>query len=115
MSFIDGFVVPVGNVGKEAYREHAAAMAKLFREWGATRVVEAWGEDVPEGVLTSFTMAVKREEGESVVFSWIEWPDRATRDAGWQKMMADESMKGSDMPFDGKRVIWGGFSLLLDA
>lgn len=115
MSFIDGFAVPVRDANKTTYREFAAEMAQRFRAHGATRVVEAWGEDVPEGVLTSFPMAVRREEGESVVFSWIEWPDRATRDAGWQKIMADQSMQPGAMPFDGKRMIWGGFSTLLDA
>jgi uncharacterized protein YbaA (DUF1428 family) len=77
--------------------------------------LEAWGDDVPDGKVTDYKMAVKAEEGEQVVFSWVEWPDKATRDAGWAKIMEDERMKPpADVPFDGKRMFWGGFEKILD-
>lgn len=114
MSYVDGFVAAVPTANKEAYRAHAALMAPLFKECGALGVVECWGDDVPEGKLTSFTMAVKREENESVVFSWVTWPSRQVRDEGWAKMMADPRMQtGQNPPFDGKRLIYGGFQMLL--
>ena len=95
----------------------AAKAAAVFKEYGATRVVEAWGDDVPDGKVTDFRRAVKAEEGENVVFSWIEWPSKEARDAGWEKVMADERMKPDrdNMPFDGKRMFWGGFAPILDA
>ena len=88
-------------------------MAPVFRGYGATRVVEAWGDDLPDGKLTDFRRAVKAEDGENVVFSFVEWPDKATRDAGWAKMMEEDSPDG-DMPFDGKRMFWGGFRPVVD-
>ena len=114
-SYTDGFIVPVPEGKKEAYREMAAKCAPIFREHGATRVMEAWGDDVPDGKVTDYRMAVMAEDRENVVFSWIEWPDRATRDAGWAKVMQDERMKPpAEMPFDGKRMFWGGFTPLID-
>jgi uncharacterized protein YbaA (DUF1428 family) len=114
-SYVDGFVVPVAENKREAYGELAAKMAKVFRQHGATRVIEAFGDDVPKGEVTDFYRAVKAEDGESVVFSFIEWPDKATRDEAWGKIMADESMKPQgDMPFDGKRMFWGGFEKVID-
>jgi uncharacterized protein YbaA (DUF1428 family) len=117
MSYVDGFVTPVPSAKREAYRQHAADAAALFKEFGATSVVECWGDDVPEGKVTSFTMAVKREPSESVVFSWIVWPSRAQRDEAWKKVMADPRMRpgAMTMPFDGKRLIYGGFEVLLQA
>ena len=114
-SYTDGFVVPVPNEKQEDYRALAAKMAGTFRESGALRVVEAWGDDVQEGKTTDFRRAVKAEEGENVVFSFIEWPDKATRDAAWKKMMEDDQMKDEPMPFDGKRMFWGGFTPIVDA
>jgi uncharacterized protein YbaA (DUF1428 family) len=115
MSYVDGFVVPVPEGNKEAYRAMAVKASKIFQEFGATRVVEAWGTDLPRGTVTDFYMAAKAEEGENIVFSWIIWPDKATRDAGWEKVMADERMKPEgDMPFDGKRMFWGGFEPFVD-
>ncbi len=114
MSFVDGFVAPVKVANKEKYLDHARGAAAIFREYGATQVVECWGEDVPEGTTTSFTMAVKREADEVVAFSWITWPSREVRDAAWEKMMADDRMKPQDMPFDGKRMIYGGFAVILE-
>jgi uncharacterized protein YbaA (DUF1428 family) len=113
--YTDGFIVPVPTDKREAYRELAAKMAKVFRQHGANRVVEAFTDDVPTGEVTDFYRAVKAEEGEKVVFSFIEWPDKDTRDKGWQAIMADESLKPEgDMPFSGQRMFWGGFEPIFD-
>ena len=113
--YTDGFVVPVPEAKREAYRELAAKMAKVFRQHGATRVVEALSDDVPHGKVTDFYRAVEAEDGEKVVFSFIEWPDKATRDEAWGKIMADESLKPEgDMPFNGQRMFWGGFEPIFD-
>lgn len=116
MKYVDGFVVAVPADKKEAYLQLAAKAAPLFKEFGATRVVECWADDVPAGNLTDFRMAVKAEDHEEVVFSWIEYPSKEVRDAANQKMMADPRMHelGNEMPFDGKRMIYGGFAPLLD-
>jgi uncharacterized protein YbaA (DUF1428 family) len=115
MSYIDGFVVAVPVANKAKYLEHARKALPLFKEFGATRLVEGWGDDVPDGKVTDFRRAVKAEEGEVVIFSWLEWPSKATRDAGMKKMMEDPRMKAmGDMPFDGKRMIYGGFQPILD-
>ncbi|NTX78899.1 DUF1428 family protein [Serratia proteamaculans] len=116
MKYVDGFVVAVPAANKEAYQKLAAAAAPLFKEFGATRIVECWGTDVPEGKLTDFRGAVKAEADEVVVFSWIEYPSKEVRDEANQKMMADPRMKafGDQMPFDGKRMIFGGFEPILD-
>ena len=115
MSYVDGLVAPVPTANREAYLEHAEKTAALFKEHGALAVVECWGDDVPEGKLTSFPLAVKCEPGEVVVFSWISWPSRAARDEGWKRLMADPRMQpgAMPMPFDGKRLIYGGFEVLL--
>jgi len=116
MSYVDGFVIAVPEVNKEDYRALAAKAAPLFKEFGATRVVECWADDVPEGKQTDFYRAVQAEENETVVFSWIEYPSKEVRDTANEKMMADPRMKelGNRMPFDGKRMIYGGFSILLE-
>ena len=116
MKYVDGFVVAVPADKKEAYRQLAAKAAPLFKEFGATRIVECWADDVPGGKLTDFRMAVKAEDHEEVVFSWIEYPSKEIRDAANQKMMADPRMQalGDEMPFDGKRMIYGGFIPVLD-
>jgi uncharacterized protein YbaA (DUF1428 family) len=116
MSYVEGFVVAVPAANREAYRRHAADAVPLFREFGVTRMVECWGDDVPDGKLTDFRSAVKAEEGEVVVFSWMEFPSKEARDAGFAKMMADPrtAEMGANMPFDGKRMIMGGFAPLLD-
>lgn len=115
MSYVDGFVAAVPTENKEKCLEHAAVVAPLFKEFGALKVVECWGDDVPDGKLTSFPMAVKREAHETVVFSWVVWPSRAVRDEGWKQLMADPRMtSGPTPPFDGKRLIYGGFQTILD-
>ncbi len=117
MTYIDGYVVAVPVAKKEAYVQVATKAAALFRKHGALSVVEAWGDDVPEGKVTSFSMAVQRKEDEAVVFSWVTWPSKLVRDAGLQKVMEDPSMQGdmSDMPFDGQRMIYGGFAPIVVA
>ena len=117
MSYIDGIVAPVrAGMDAEAYRAFAASVAAIFRDHGATRVVDAWADDVPRGQHTDFHRAVAAEPGETVVFSWIEWPDKATRDAAMPKVTADPRMQAGAMsiPVDGKRMILGGFHTLLD-
>lgn len=114
--YVDGFVLPVAPDKRDAYRDLAATAAPIFREHGAIRVVEAWGDDVPRGKVTDYYRAVKAQEGENVVFSWIEWPSKEARDAGWAKVMADPRMQPDhdSMPFDPQRMFWGGFEMLLD-
>ena len=119
MSYIDGFVIAVPTAGKQKFIDHANKIDGMFLEMGATRVIECWGDDVPKGKTTDFRMAVKATDDESVAFSWIEWPDKKTRDAGMAKMT--EMMENPDkvdprmdpaknpMPFDGSRMIFGGF------
>lgn len=116
MKYVDGFVVAVPAENKEAYREMAAKAAPLFKEFGATHIVECWADDVPNGNLTDFRMAVQAEEHEEVVFSWIEYPSKDVRDAANEKMMNDPRMKalGESMPFDGRRMIYGGFLPIVD-
>ncbi len=115
MSYIDGFVVPVPAGKKEAYRTMAAKAALIFREHGATRIVECWGDDLPDGKVTGFKLSVLAQGDENVVFSWIEWPSKAMRDSGNAKFMADPRMRQfDDMPFDSKRMFFGGFEVLLE-
>jgi uncharacterized protein YbaA (DUF1428 family) len=117
MSYIEGFVAAVPRANKDAYRDHAAGSVNLFKEFGATRQVETWGDDVPDGKVTDFKGAVKAKPDEIVVFSWLEYPDKATRDAANKKIMEDPQMKalGSQMPFDGQRMIFGGFEPINDS
>jgi uncharacterized protein YbaA (DUF1428 family) len=119
MSYIDGFVIAVPTANKQKFIDHANNADSMFIEMGALRVIECWGDDVPEGKATDFRKAVKATEDESIAFSWIEWPDKATRDAGMAKleaMMEDPTEADprmdpvkNPMPFDGKRMIFGGF------
>lgn len=111
MTYVDGFVLAVPTVKRDVYVAMARKAAPVFRKHGAIRVVECWGDDVPEGKLTSFPMAVKLQADETVVFSWIEWPSRAMRDAGMAKVMQDPDlqMDPETMPYDAKRMIFGGF------
>jgi uncharacterized protein YbaA (DUF1428 family) len=116
MGYTDGYIVPCPKDNREAYRAMAQKASTIFKEHGATRVVEAWGDDVPDGKVTDYRMAVKAEENENVLFSWVEWPSKEARNEGWKKVMEDERMKPEDgeMPFDGKRMIYGGFEPILD-
>ena len=114
--YVDGFVLPVPEARREDYLALARKAAGKFDHYGASRVVEAWGDDVPDGKVTDFRRAVKAEDGENVVFSWIEWTDKAARDSAWPKVMEDSDMHPdhANMPFDGKRMFWGGFEIILD-
>ncbi len=111
MTYIDGFVAAVPTANREAFIKHAAEAAALFKEYGALKVVECWGDDVPDGELTSMRMAVQCKDDETVVFSWVIWPDQAAQKAGIDKMMSDPRMspETNPMPFDGKRMIFGSF------
>jgi uncharacterized protein YbaA (DUF1428 family) len=116
MSYVDGFVLAVPAANKEAFRRHAAEAAALFREFGATRVMECWGDEVPDGKVTDFRRAVQAGAGEVVVFSWIEYPSKEVRDAAVAKMMSDPRMQAlGEMPFDGKRMVMGGFVPVVEA
>jgi uncharacterized protein YbaA (DUF1428 family) len=112
--YTDGYLVPVPQDKKTEYRDLAQLMAGKFKEWGALRVVEAWSDDVPEGKVTDYRRAVQAQDGEGIVFSYVEWPDKETRDAGWKKMMVQDPASDAPMPFDGKRMFWGGFRPILD-
>ncbi len=116
MSYIDGFVIAVPTVNKQKFVDHANLGDSVFIELGAVRILECWGDDVPDGKLTDFRRAVQAKDDETVVFSWVEWPDKATRDAAMGRMEAlmktDDrfSPEKNPMPFDGKRMIYGGFA-----
>lgn len=118
--YVDGFVIPVPADNRQAFIDHATTADSLFIELGALRVVECWGDDVPDGKLTDFRRAVAAEAGESIAFSWVEWPDKATRDAAFAKMMSPDfndpriDQASNRMPFDGKRMIFGGFAPVVD-
>jgi len=112
MAYIDGFVIPVPTANRDAYRAHEAKWWPFFQGHGARSLVIGWGDDVPNGKQTDFFRAVDAKPDETVVFCWMTWPDKATRDAAYQKMMGD-GMEMGDMPFDGKRLIYGGFQPIL--
>ena len=115
MSYIDGFVIPVPAGKKEEYRAMCTKAASMFQEYGAQRIVECWGDDVPDGKVTDLKRAVNASKGENVVFSWIVWPSKEVRDEANLKMQSDPRMKSTpDMPFDPQRLIFGGFEVMLD-
>lgn len=116
MDYIEGFVAAVPTENKDIYEKHAREAAIVFKEHGATRLVECWEDDVPEGEITSFSKAVKRQAGESIVFSWVVWPSKAVRESGMQKVAEDPRMsdESNPMPFDGKRLIYGGFNMIVN-
>jgi uncharacterized protein YbaA (DUF1428 family) len=113
MDYVDGYVIPVPTDKRELYLQTAQATAIIFKEHGALSVVECWGDDVPEGKTTSFPLAVKCQPDETVVFSWITWRSRSARDEGMKKFMADPRLEPIEMHFDGRRVILGGFQMML--
>lgn len=115
MNYVDGFVAAVPSANRETYLAFATQSAAVFKDCGALSVVECWGDDVPDGKLTSFPLAVQRKDDETVLFSWVTWPSKEVRDAGWKRVMEDPRMKDQDMPFDGKRLIYGGFQMILNA
>ncbi|TMM55398.1 DUF1428 domain-containing protein [Sulfitobacter sabulilitoris] len=124
MRYVDGFVIAVPTENRKKFIDHAKKGDGVFMDLGATRVVECWGDDVPDGKVTDFRKAVQAKADETVAFSWVEWPDKVTRDAAMAKMTdwmenpegADPRMdpKKNPMPFDGMRLIYGGFVPLVD-
>ena len=118
MSYIDGFLLAVPTANRGAYTAKAEGMVPFFKDHGALKVVECWGDDVPDGEQTSFPMAVKAEPGETVVFAWVAWPSKDARNAGMKAMQEDPRFKAMDMsgmPFDAKRMMFGGFEVIVDA
>ncbi len=117
MAYVDGYIIAVPKKNKSEYIQLAEEAAIVFKDHGALSVVENWADDVPQGEITSLPMAVKCEDGEDVVFSWIVWPSREARDEGNKAAMDDPRFKDWDpksMPFDGKRMIYGGFSTIVE-
>lgn len=116
MHYVDGFVLAVPTENKQDYIRHAVEAAKVFKEYGALSLVECWGDDVPDGEVTSFPMAVKCEANETVCFSWLTWPSKEIRDDGMKRCMEDPRLHpdNNPMPFDGKRLIYGGFSVIVN-
>lgn len=114
-SYVDGTLIAVPDTSREVFRDYCARSGEIFRDHGALRVVDCWGTDIPDGKVTDFKGAVKAEDGETVVFGWVEWQSKAARDAGWAKMMEDSRMEGlRAMPFDGMRMVYGGFAPIVD-
>jgi len=117
MTYVTGYLLAVPNENREAYLAFAQKAGPVFKKHGATRVVECWGVDVPDGKVTSFPMATKAKEGESVLFSWMEWPSKEAADEGVKNAMSDPAFSDDDaasMPFDGMRMMWGGFETIYD-
>ena len=115
MPYVSGFLSPVKAEDKDRYIKSAEKSWPIFKKYGALEQIETWGVDVPPGKLTGFDLAVKLEEGEVVVFSWIKWPDKATADACFGTMETDPAWQDMDMPFDGKRMMWGGFQPIFES
>ena len=114
MPYVSGFLSPVKAENKDRYIQSAEKSWPIFKKYGCLEQVETWGVDVPPGKLTGFDLAVKLEPDEVVVFSWLKWPDKATADACFATMESDPAWKDMDMPFDGKRMMWGGFDVIFD-
>ena len=114
MAYVDIFVAAVKKDGRDAYLDFSKKTGALCREFGATHMVEYWGDDIPSGEITSFPLAVKSKADEIVVVSIMEWPNKAARDEGMGRMMTDPRMAAIEMPFDGKRAIMGGFEKLME-
>jgi uncharacterized protein YbaA (DUF1428 family) len=114
MPYIEGFVAAVPTANKDAYIKQAKEAVAYFKKLGATRYVECWGDDVPKGTVTDFYKATQAKEGETPIFSWVEYPDKKTRDEANRKMSEDPAMANMQMPFDGKRMFWGGFRQIIN-
>lgn len=116
MSYVEGFVLAVSSDKKQEFIETATGVDAIFLEYGALRVMECWGDDVPRGELTDFYKAVKAKDDETVVFSWIIWPDKDTKTSAMEEMMKDPRFAAGEnpMPFDGRRMIFGGFQPVID-
>lgn len=120
MSYIDGFIIAVPKANQQKFIDHATTGDSVFIEWGAIRVLECWEDDVPDGKLTDFRRAVQATADEAVIFSWVEWPDKPTRNAAMARMMDSTEQDSrldpakNPMPFDGKRMIYGGFSPVVE-
>ncbi len=116
MTYVDGFVAAVPTDNKQQYIDHARQAAVAFKQHGAIKLVECWGDDVPQGEITSFPLAVKCEPGETVVFSWVLWPSKQVRNDAMAKIMDDPRMNPdtNPMPFDGMRLIYGGFEMIVE-
>ena len=117
MTYVDGFLAAVPTAKRDEYTAFSEKMNGLMLEFGALSATDCWGDDVPDGEVTSFPMAVKCGDDETVCFGWVVWPDKATRDAGFKKMMEDPRCQPdvAPMPFDGKRMIYGGFAPIVEA
>ena len=114
MTYVSGFLLAVPTANKAAYKKVAEETWEIFRDHGCLALRENWGVDVPDGKVTSFPMSVKKQEDETVVFSWMEWPDKETCDKGWEAMIKDPRMANMPkMPFDGMRMMWGSFEPLV--
>jgi uncharacterized protein YbaA (DUF1428 family) len=112
--YVDGMVASVPDGKRQDFVDHSAKIARLFQEKGALRVVDGWGADVPAGKVTDFQRAVQAKDGETVVFGWIEWPDKPTRDAGMGALMQDPRMRETPPAWNGQLAIFGGFTPILD-
>ena len=115
MAYVDIAIYAVPTSNRTAFQSHAEKIAPIFRKHGALSVADCWGNDIPDGEVTSLPLAVKCADDETVAFSWITWPDKASRDEGMGKAMTDmqAELKDSPMPFDGKRLIFGGFEVVV--
>ncbi|HCF24129.1 MULTISPECIES: DUF1428 domain-containing protein [unclassified Novosphingobium] len=114
MSFFDIAIYTVASDDKQALTDFATSADQIFLEYGALRLIDGWGEDVPHGKVTDLYRAVAAGEGRTVCVGIVEWPDKATRDAGWARLETDPRMQGIQGPMDGKHMIFGGFSGLVD-
>lgn len=114
MPYVHGAVIPVPSANRDAYIARSSEMAQIFKDHGALQVVDCWGDHVPGGAVTSFPLAVHCDDDETVVFSWMIWPSKEAAHAGMQAAMGDARMTGGDMPFDTKRMIFGGFDMVVD-
>lgn len=114
MAYVDGFLIPVPNARKDEYTAHEEKWWPWFRDHGATAMTVCWGDDVKSGKVTDFQRAVALEPDETVVFAWMVWPDKATRDKAFDGMMDDADMGMAEMPFDGKRMVFGGFTPIVE-